>query len=258
MAELEAIELRFTGAEMRPEIVRASDLGDVLRAIDEMIEAVAQTENLVSEMSLVTSLTLVSSGSLALRFTPSDWNAGKLAWQAISTAVSERLFHRLPRRATRAIRRVVEFGHRYNCDSELRLPEPDRVLATLPPDLVVVDAPLIVGETTLYGQVIRVGGRKPKVLIAAFDHSGTIACDVSQDIARILGGRLYTDIAVAGTAAWNSETLKIETFRIEQLLPYQRTSLANAFREMSERFGKYYDALGDVDDFMSSVRGDKE
>lgn len=257
MANEQSIEIRFTGGDIRPEIVRASDLADVLRAIDELVGSVALNEALTRDPLFLTSLTLVEESSLKLHFTPSDGQAGREAWGLISRSVEQQSYRRLPHRATRALRRVVEFTQTYNCESELRLPETDQVLARITPSMIVADAPLIRGETTLYGQVLRVGGRRPKVLIASHDNSGTVACDVNQDIARVLGGRLYTDIAVSGMAIWNAETLRIESFEIIELLPYQKTALADALRRISERFGKYYDKI-DVDEFMSSVRGDKE
>jgi hypothetical protein len=257
MADEQFIEMRFTGGNIRPELVRAADLGDVLRAVEEILESVALAEQLLPDALLLTSLTSIRSSSVDLLFAPSNPSAGFQAWKVATGVIDARAFQRLPRRATRGVRRIVDFTKTYDCVSEFRVSTSDYVLATLTPELIVADAPLIKGETVLYGQVIRVGGRKPKVLIAASDHSGTSSWQVNQEIARTLGSRLYTDIAVAGMATWNAETLKLEAFQITELLSYRKMPITEAFKQLSDKYGQYFDKL-DPDEFIASVRGGKE
>lgn len=258
MTQEQLIEVRFTGGDIRPQSVRAADLGNVLRAVEDIIESVALAEQLLTDPILLASLTEIRLGSVDLFFTPSNPPAAQRAWGIATGVIHDKTIQRLPRRARNGVRQIVEFTRAYQCVSEFRFSASNQVLATITPELIVADAALLKGESVLYGQVIRVGGRSPKVLIAAADHSGTISCAVSQEIARTLGGRLYTDIGVAGIATWNAETLKLEAFQITELLPYKKTPITQAFKQLSDRYGQYFDDIDDVDEFIASVRGDKE
>lgn len=77
---------------------------------------------------------------------------------------------------------------------------------------------ILTGETTLYGEVKRVGGFKPRVVLKTIQ-GDTIYCDASKALAQELGRRLYTEVGVRGQAKWNMQTLRIDAFIIESVPP---------------------------------------
>ncbi len=112
---------------------------------------------------------------------------------------------------------------------------------------------MIIGETTIYGKIIRVGGISPKIMIETLQ-GDTIFCDVSERIAKQLAQKLYCIISLNGTATWSPGDLKLKKFKIKDIGLYEQKSVASAMKELSEKIGKHFNNISDIDDFALKLR----
>lgn len=112
---------------------------------------------------------------------------------------------------------------------------------------------MLTGETTIYGRIIRVGGKTPKVMLDTVD-GRTIDCDADASIAQTLGGRLYQVVGLLGIAEWDPQTLTIDTFQIKALLPYEAKPLKEAMAQLAAITRKYYADIDDVPKYIASIR----
>lgn len=125
--------------------------------------------------------------------------------------------------------------------------------ATITKDTELPELNYIIGETTLFGKIINVGGRKPKAKIELFDGS-LISCDAPENIVIELGKNLYKEVALKGNAKWDSSTLKVESFsitEIETIFDKEKDPI----KELKE-FSHYFNDI-DPDQFVSSIRGEE-
>lgn len=147
------------------------------------------------------------------------------------------------------------------------IPEPEQVSVSLEQEKVKASPtnpislytvlsrpPALIGETTIYAKVIRVGGQKPKVEVETVN-GDTLFCEASIDITTKLGTRLYQIVGLVGTAIWDSELNNIEQFSIKDVTEYANTSIKEAMNELSRLTKEYYSNIDDVEEYISEIRG---
>jgi hypothetical protein len=113
----------------------------------------------------------------------------------------------------------------------------------------LVEPSVIEGETTLFGEVERVGGAEPKVALRLPDGS-SVYCEVTKEQARELGKRLYQPVCVVGTATWRLPTYIIEAFRLHKVTDYEDTPPSVAISELARVLAPHW---ADVDDVVAEV-----
>ena len=253
------IEVSFSGEDIKPDSVKASDIADILKAVEDMVEAqVFRDHPEIDKETVVVGLVGVKSSSLDLQFSSTIPELALAAFQDTGQAIRDRDFSRLPSSSFDALALVVSFTRKRQCTADFIILNGKRdVIATITPDIELERKPLLTGETTIYGQVVRVGGRKPRVMVEMVD-GRTIFCAANVDIARTLGGRLYQVVGLAGIAEWDSKTLTMDTFAIKAILPYEATSFKQAMAELAELTSSYYAEITDVPGYIATIRGGSE
>jgi hypothetical protein len=106
--------------------------------------------------------------------------------------------------------------------------------------------PEVRGTTTLYGRCIRVGGVRPKAEIS-LRQGGTLFIDVTEQIAKDLGRRLYDEVCILGEASWETATWTIQGFRATAISPYSPTDLAAAFEQLAAAAGTHWDGVDAIE-----------
>lgn len=253
------IEVTFAGEGIRPDTVKAGDLADILKAIETMVESrVLRDHPEMQKEEVVIGLVNIKSSSLDLEFSSAVPALAIAAFQDAGQAVRDNDFSRLPADSVNALDTVASFTRKRQCIAEFIILNGKRdVIATITPDIKIERKPLLTGETTIYGQVVRVGGRTPRIMIEMVDGK-TIFCDASIDIARTLGGKLYQVVGLSGIAQWDSKTLVMDTFAIKAILSYEASSFKEAMARLAEMTKSYYADITDVPEYIASIRGGSE
>jgi hypothetical protein len=161
----------------------------------------------------------------------------------------------LPYSAHDPLKEFTAFIKRRNCEahfSSINGQTTTKLIIT--PDIELNFPGFITGETTIYGRILRVGGKEPKVMFEPFSGM-TIYCNVSEDLAKKLGEYLYTEIALKGIAKWNPHTLDLCNFKITGYHEFKSGNIQNAFSELSKLIGKYFSDVDDVDGYVADLRG---
>lgn len=258
------LEIRFIGGDARPADIRASELAEVLKSIENMLVAEVQTENReISREALGISLTQIEDQSVGLRFATRLPSLVVPVFLLISQCVRTNSYAELTNASTQNLRSLVNFAHERKYRAELisywsethdRSSDQADVRAVIDENTRVTEARVLEGRTTLYGRVVRAGGRSPKIM---FETRGRILyCDATERIARQAGERLYLPCGLEGTAKWDADTLDLQEFVAESVVPFENRNVADAFAQIRARFGQYFDAIEDVDAFVADLRRD--
>jgi hypothetical protein len=112
-----------------------------------------------------------------------------------------------------------------------------------------------VGQTVVYGYVLRIGGDPAKVLLR-IPGRNSLACDATLEMVKKLAPRLYTWVGLEGTAKWNPKDFYVEEFKIEGILDYEESAVYQAVEEISNLIGPYYRDVIDPDSYISDLRGE--
>ena len=222
------IEIKFTGNGIAPELIKASELAEILIAIERMLTPLIHLEDLADiknptldeKNPVVVGLTNVIKGSLCLEFSSAIPDKLIPAFRKITTSINEGNCHDLPISSLKGLQSISKFTQKCKCSGQFSLMNGKReVLASITPEMKFELPEMLTGETILYGEVVRVGGKIPKVWLDVKNGNKTriIDCDVDQNIAETLGKKLYTFVGLRGNAKWDAETLDLKHFRIMEI-----------------------------------------
>jgi hypothetical protein len=111
------------------------------------------------------------------------------AYLSVASAVNDNDFTSLPTNSLAALNKIVTFTRRHNCVAELLSPDNDERIASITPETNTKLSGLVESQTTLYGYILRVGGKTPRVMIEIVS-GDTLTCAVSLENAREMGEHL--------------------------------------------------------------------
>src|SRR5262249_9907065 len=150
---------------------------------------------------------------------------------------------------------IVAFTRRHNCVADLLSPDNDEPIASITPETNTKTG-LVEGQTTLYGVILRVGGKTPRVMIETVS-GDTLTCSVSLEIAREMGERLYEFAEFYGVASWDPKEWKVREFRIQSFKVSSTKTPEQAMNELRILVGRYFEGV-DAGEYVSSSRGEEE
>jgi hypothetical protein len=248
------IALRLAGRDMIPGTVSSRELAAVIAAFEEMLACVVEYQHTnIEKEDVVVGLASMEDGSIRFGFTSVLTAVVLSAYLSVAHAVTTNDFTALPHSALRALDRIVAFTRRHQCVAELRAPETDALLAAITPATNTQIERIAEGQTTIYGRILRVGGKTPRVTVETVT-GDEIFCDVSLAIAQALGRRLYEFAELSGVAVWNPDGWRMKEFRIESFTPSGTKTPEEGMNELRSLVGRYFDDIEDVEAYVSSLR----
>ena len=156
------------------------------------------------------------------------------------------------------LERLSSAARRLKCTITIREPgEAGGVLARIEPSSYddLTGTLFVVGETSLTGKVVRVGGAtawrcglrvpfQPRLLICGIDNT---------EVARRIGACLYQDIVVTGEATWLKKSWKLYSFTIKTMSQGVKGTIAAAMEALREAGGKDWDSIEDPAAYLDEV-----
>jgi hypothetical protein len=255
MAHDVTVEILLTGEGMSPGKIRSKEIAEVIESVEDMIASVVMRDHpeLKKEM-IVIGLKSIRQGSIGLEFAPNLVELTLPATRRLTQSIVENNFSILPSSAINSLKKLSAFAKRYQCNAEF-FTQNGRLesLAVLTPETQIPDIYPLSGETTIYGEITRVGGAEPKIQFKTLD-SQIVYCSTNKTIAKKAGAKLYTKVGLHGTAEWNSETFEIEEFHVIDISDYEQIPPSEAFEELANLIGDSFDNIEDVDRSVSEIR----
>lgn len=249
------LELKLVGEGLAPGLVKSRELAEVMTALEDAVAATAlRQEPGIPRDALVVGLSGVAEGSIRLLFRSPSRAIVSSAFTSLAVALNTASYGDLPNAALKPLSAIVAFAARHNCAAELRLPGREAPLATLTADTRIPAPVQVSGSTTIYGRVIRVGGRRPRAMVETAQGE-TLFCEVSREMARRLGERLYQQAEFRGTATWDADEWSLTGFKIETVEESGTLKPGVAIRQLRELVGRHFREIEDVPAYVASLRG---
>lgn len=115
----------------------------------------------------------------------------------------------------------------------------------------------ITGKTTIYGVLLRIGGAtEAKALIKPYS-GDSITCSLNQNLAKQIASRIYTEIAVSGTAYYDTSDFSIQRFEIEEFLEYKETPITQALKGLYEISPEAWADIPNVNEHIQRLRSEE-
>ena len=257
MAHNTMLEIRLSGENISPGKIRSKEIAEVIESVEDMIASMAIHEHSgLKKEDIVIGLKDIRQGSIGLIFAQNLAEITEPATRDLTKAISEKNFGALPSDVMKSLRKLSAFTRRNQCNTEIAIMNGgSKILTTLTPETEIPDQYPFSGETTLYGEIMRVGGSEPKIQFKTLENK-IIYCKTNRIVAKKAGTKLYTQVGVHGVAEWNSETFEIENFKVTEISDYEPIPLSQAFEEIADLVGDSLDEIADVASFVSDLRQD--
>lgn len=250
-------QIKVTGP--KPDQVSARTLGEILIRMETALSELAKQTGLeLPTDGPALSLVDVEEGSDLLTFSIPESAAP--AMSVISGAIAADEYSPLPRESHQGIYEVSETVRSAGWGLEIL----KETKAGIPPSTITpargVPAPpkeevsTAHGTTTLLARCLRVGGATtPKVEVRPVQGGRALNLDVSENMAKKLGHRLYEEVLLQGRATWEIPSWKMVEFQVQEVADFERVSPAAAFRELAALAGDTWDGV-DALEFVRSQR----
>ncbi len=256
-----SITLSFLGSDdLKPNALPASELAKLINAFEDAVGLqVVSDQPEIKQQQIYVSLVDIQSNSIDLCLLPNLPLLTFPAAQKLVTALQSGDFKNVAFAALRAFSPILKFVRKHDCTANLKIEyAQQQTEATITKATNIEVAYSISGQTELYGEVKRSGGVEPKVQLQTTDGQ-TLYCDTTESIAKKLGARLYEKVKVAGLATWDVKTFKIIDFEIDRVVEdYNPLPADQAFAELRNRYGYHFDAIPNMNHFLTTVREGEE
>lgn len=256
----------FRFLSITPKDLSASKLGDLLKHYEAAIK---------SEYKIETGAKPDDAGIVALNSIEDNCITLRFILPALLVATGLRVgdvpkpnqsFNSSYSPATRALyQHIYTLGSLHNTPIESFVfssdnPTDVECLSTIyPEDIARATHALLKSKKTLYGSVVAVGGKEPKIKIA-LDDGSTLSCFASKELTLKAAGFLYDTVKISGTAKIiiSLGEPHIEEFdinNIDQFKPLSATELVEALRpHITDQLNR----IDNIDDFFHKLREDEE
>nr|VFJ94427.1 MAG: hypothetical protein BECKLFY1418A_GA0070994_10405 [Candidatus Kentron sp. LFY] len=251
------LQIRLTGPSIKPGSIPSKELAEILQSVDALVTAEVRKDkgNKVPDGDeLVVGLYAIDDRSIGLRFKTTLPSIVIPIFLHTTQAIASENFQSLDTRTLKSLQTISGFTRKHHCNAEFRLPGME-TLARITPETEIPKPFLMEGVTEILGTVIRVGGKDPRAAIELADGK-TIYCDISEDMARELGGQLYSLVRLTGVAKWDFHTYELEEFRITDFMEFPDTPPEETFASLARDIGGCFSGITDVCSFVADLRRD--
>lgn len=245
------IVIRVSGDKISPLAMRGKELAILIETFDELM--VANTTN-TDDNRMIVSATSIESGSIRLGFASALMSTLLASYVSIGSVINSQVYDQTDTKKRAMLRRLVSFVQRHQCEIQLlEYPNNKFIMAKITPDTVVPDTDLFKTEVQVYGYIIRVGGKEPRVMFER-DIGGTYYCTVTEDLAIDMGRHLYDEVSVSGIGKWDPYTLDLVELQINKMNKYQRVDPFTALSKFKEKYGVWYQDIENPDKYIAKER----
>lgn len=261
MADNAVIEVTINGENALPDNIRVKDLAEIMLSVESMILAVIEQDHPeIAREQIVVGLTNIRRGSTGLQFSVTPSNLALPAYVKVANSIHSGDYKPVPVTIIKPAKVIQDLAIKRGYQVDLGTLNGKReVIATIAADTVIEPTQLVSGATTIYGELIRVGGTTPKVFLRLPDGRGLNCAfigkkKVQRNVARELAPRIYSWVGLQGVAKWSAQDYILKEFSIESITEYQDVSIVSAMSELSKLVGRFFNPIDDVDRFVAEQR----
>ena len=230
------LELKFEGNQINPSNVKPSEIAELISNFEKALLASIKEDLEIDSNDILFTFEEIANRSLDLLFKPKPYkhippNTLNNSYRKLSKRIYESDFDSFSNEGINALKGICKFTKKHKCVGSFRLN--NETLSSITPSTeITVKQPLFIkGDTTIYGELIDVGGDNPNIHIK-INEDYIIIIDTNKEVAKKLGNRLFDIIGLSGFAKWEVETSKIIEFKLSNILEYSPLGATESFKQL--------------------------
>lgn len=238
-ADLDILELKFEGNGINPSTVKPSEIALQIEQFEKALLSTIKAEHPeIDTTALLFTLEGVKNESIGIPFlanlaqvAPEIKSLVIASYLTLTTSIKDNDFSRLSAETIGSLKTIQRFSKKHNCNANFRYNGESLSLITPNSEIKENRSLFVKGDTTIYGELIDVGGENPNLHIKINDEY-VIIVDTDKSIAKQLGSKLFDTIGLKGLAKWDVTTSRIIEFKLYDILDYKSGNVANTFAEL--------------------------
>lgn len=258
LVNTDTIKCIIIGNDISPEKLPAKELAEFITALEQSLVATAIKHSRIRDKEFMISIVGINKGSLSLDLKGNYAEETINAIKTIGYAINNKNFNLLTKDAVSGLKTIFHFLNDHGCKAKFCYSTEGEPTAFLDPNTELPDLKeyQISGETTLYGQLIRVGGVKPRATLRIAEGED-VFCDVSAEQAHKLANKLYHRVSLTGIAIWDIDTYKILSFKMMDFEELEDVPLDKAIKDLADILQTYYEDVNDPVTYIEKLRSDE-
>lgn len=257
-AESSKLELRFAGNNVSPDVVKPSEVAELLVGFEKAILSEIKDRHPefdTNQIFLVFSQ--IKNESLGLEFLPKTIQDVIVStFTIISSSFQTGDFTQLNNDTISELRTLTKFSKRHNCAGYFKLNGQDISSFTPSTEIPLNKNPIIKGDIKIFGRVMDAGGKNPNVHLRISDSNQEFIFTTTESHAKELAHKLYEKVYLFGSAKWDAITLEVKEFRIKEILEYSSGKTLKAINQLRDITSGYWDNFNTNDDINNQLLRD--
>lgn len=248
------LKIRLVGEDISPEKISANDFSKLIAAYEDALIAFFEKRHPDKKDLGFVSVVGISSESAGVVFRPNYETEMIEVANDINTSINNKTISKLPFKTVENLTIIQNYINKKNCTAELN--GYDKIASTkITPstNLRITKSFYIKGETTIYGKVVRVGGKEPRVRVQINDDL-ELSVIIKEKDAKELSPYLYEVIGIKGMAKWKKENHELVEIKPKSFILMEEKSLKEKFKGLGDLLGKYWVDIDNPDDYVASLR----
>lgn len=251
------MELKFSGNGISPTTVKPHEIAELIINFEKSLLATIKDQHPeIDTDELLFTFDAIHNESLDLRFKPKRVADIVIAsYTLISTSFKTGDYSTLNNNAVDSLKNITRFSKKHDCVGHFN--HNNVTLSTFTPTTEITKKkPTILKEQiTIFGKLIDSGGDNPNVHIRINDEQ-VLIFSTSHSYAKELATKLYERVALKGIAKWNAETLKIEDFKLTEILEYGQGKTSKAIKDLKSLTSGIWDNYNSNDEINNQLLRD--
>jgi hypothetical protein len=245
---------QIEGPGLSPEALTLRDLVGILGDFERAAAITAKADGATESDELDFNVTGVNDGSLRVEIaaSPKMYRATAM----VSEAIAKGDFSCLPPDARKCLRNLSRKSRTRQWTFSICSPDDSFVESHIAPEQELLSPGEIAGGTSLLAKVDRVGGEsEPTARLVLMDGTPFTAHVAGRELATRLGGLLFQILSLEGEAVWDIDRWNLKEFTITGIGEFEDRSAVEAFRNLSDVSGDYWDDIDPVE-YVRQIRAD--
>ena len=237
-------KLRFFDNNITPESFTLKEIGELFSKLEDSIISILENEYPNTDLEEVRLSPIgIENKSESLFVSINDSPKETLdALYFFGNKIQKQSYVNLPDKAYAGYRYIYKLAEKKQCKAEIIHKEKEVCTISYNTPLIKPENVFLPIETTLYGELIKIGGDNAKAWLE-LTNGNKLSFEISKDNAEKLALSLYKLVALRGKTRWNPQSNFFKSFTLYEILSYKSGNIANAFAELRKISSGVWDEL---------------
>ena len=257
------LELKCDGNGVKPDNVKASEIGALISEFETAILSTVKHENPEIDITeLLICFDSIKDESIGIflrsnidKVKPEILKLVSASYLILNTCIFTNDYTRLPTQAITSLKRIQSFAKRHEGQARFKYNGEQLSVIDARSEIKAIGQTFIKGDTTIYGELFDVGGDNPNIHIK-INNDYNVIIETDRQQTKELASRLYDTVGLRGFAKWDLVTSRILEFKLYDVIDYKPGNIKNTLDKLRDLSSGVWDNYNTNDEINNQLLRD--